>query len=139
MSQDCIFCKIVKGEIPSQKIYENKDFFAFLDIKPINKGHALIVPKVHCENILDFPKAEETDFIETIKVVAKALVKATGADGFNVGMNNGEAAGQVVLHAHMHIIPRFKGDGLHTWPHKEFSKEEMDELHRKVLNELIKE
>ncbi|MBN1792860.1 HIT family protein [Candidatus Woesearchaeota archaeon] len=136
MSDDCIFCKIIRGEIPSSKIYEDKDFFAFLDIRPINKGHSLIIPKVHCKGILDFPRAEETDFLEVIKKVAGAVVKAVDADGFNLGMNTGAAAGQIVFHAHMHIIPRFEGDGLKSWPHKELSREEMDETHKRILSAL---
>ncbi|MBU1854521.1 MAG: HIT family protein, partial [Nanoarchaeota archaeon] len=104
---DCLFCKIVKGEISSAKVYEDDEFFAFLDIKPVNKGHTLVVPKHHCRNLLDFPKAEETDLMEFLKKVANAVVKAVGADGFNLGMNNEAAAGQVIFHAHFHIIPRF--------------------------------
>ncbi|MBN2052573.1 HIT family protein [Candidatus Woesearchaeota archaeon] len=133
LEKDCIFCKIIRGEIPCNKILEDKEFLAFLDIKPINKGHTLIIPKVHCKNLLDFPKAEETDFIEFTKKVATAIVKATGADGFNLGMNNGKAAGQVVHHAHLHIIPRFDHDGLVSWPHKEYSEGEMQELQKKIL------
>ncbi|MFH0869906.1 MAG: HIT family protein [archaeon] len=134
MNEDCIFCKIVQGKIPCWKIHEDKDFLAFLDIHPISSGHALIVPKKHCENILDFPKSEESDLIELIKKVAKAVVAATGADGFNVGLNNGEAAGQVIHHAHFHIIPRFDGDGLSSWPNKEYKKGEIDEMQKKIKN-----
>lgn len=130
--EDCIFCKIVKGEIPCSKIYEDKEFLAFLDIKPINPGHALIVPKIHCKNLLDFPKAEETDLMEFIKKVAGAVVKAVNADGFNLGLNNGEAAGQIIHHAHFHIIPRFSNDGFRHWPHKEYKENEMDEVQKKI-------
>jgi histidine triad (HIT) family protein len=132
--QDCIFCKIIQGKIPCSKILEDNDFLAFMDIRPINKGHVLIVPKAHCTNILDFPRAEETDLVEFMKKVAKAVVKATGADGFNLGMNNGPAAGQVVMHAHFHIIPRFKGDGLASWPHKEYLPGEIDSLRDKIAS-----
>ncbi|MBU0472418.1 MAG: HIT family protein, partial [Nanoarchaeota archaeon] len=123
---DCLFCKIVKGEISSAKVYEDDEFFAFLDIKPVNKGHTLVVPKHHCRNLLDFPKAEETDLMEFLKKVANAVVKAVGADGFNLGMNNEAAAGQVIFHAHFHIIPRFKNDNLGSWPHKDISEKEME-------------
>ncbi len=134
MSKDCIFCKIIKGEIPCNKIYEDKEFLAFLDIKPINKGHALVVPKLHCKNLFDFPKSEETDLIEFIKKVAKAIVKATNADGFNLGMNNGRAAGQIVEHAHFHIIPRFSNDGFKHWPGKEYAEGEMEEIQKKIVS-----
>ncbi len=135
MSSDdnCIFCKIIKGEIPSSKILEDNEFLAFMDIKPINKGHVLVIPKTHCRNLLDFPKSEETDLMEFVKKAALAVMKATGADGFNLGMNNGEAAGQVVEHAHFHIIPRFKDDKLGSWPHKEYSKGEMEALQKKII------
>lgn len=133
---NCIFCKIVAGTIPSNKILESKDFFAFLDIKAINPGHCLVIPKKHCENLLDFPKSEETDFMEFTKKVAKAVTSAVGADGFNLGMNNGAAAGQVVFHAHMHIIPRFNGDGLAHWPGSDVSKEELNALQKKILEKI---
>jgi histidine triad (HIT) family protein len=134
LEKDCIFCKIVRGEIPTNRVYEDKEFLAFLDIKPINKGHALVIPKIHCKNLLDFPKSEETDLLEFIKKVASAVVKATNADGFNLGMNNGKAAGQVIHHAHFHIIPRFNNDGLHNWPNKDASKEELEQVQKKIVS-----
>ncbi|MBU1202287.1 MAG: HIT family protein [Nanoarchaeota archaeon] len=133
---NCLFCKIIKGEIPSTKIYEDDEFYAFLDIKPINQGHTLVVPKKHCRNLLDFPKSEETDLMEFLKKVAKAVTKGVGADGFNLGMNNEGAAGQVVFHAHFHIIPRFKNDGLTSWPHKEFDNEELERIKDKIVKYL---
>jgi histidine triad (HIT) family protein len=132
--KDCIFCKIIKGDIPANKVYEDKEFLAFLDIKPISQGHTLVIPKVHCKNILDFPKSEETDLLEFIKKVAAAVVKATNADGFNLGMNNGKAAGQVIHHAHFHIIPRFDHDGLHSWPNKDTTKEELEQVQKKIVS-----
>jgi len=132
--KDCIFCKIVRREILCSKIYEDEEFLAFLDIKPINKGHVLVVPKIHCRNLLDFPKSEESDLIEFIKKVAKAVVKATGAVGFNLGMNNGRAAGQLIEHAHFHIIPRFSDDGLKQWPHKEYAEGEIEEVQKKIVS-----
>ncbi|HHE36190.1 MAG TPA: HIT family protein [Candidatus Woesearchaeota archaeon] len=130
--ENCVFCKIVRGEIPCSKVYEDKEFLAFLDIKPINKGHTLVVPKTHCKNLLDFPRAEETDLVEFIKKVAGAVVKAVNAEGFNLGMNNGSVAGQVIEHAHFHIIPRFSDDGLKHWPHKEYKEGEMEEIAEKI-------
>ena len=131
--KDCIFCKIVKGEIPSTKIYEDDEFYAFLDIKPINKGHTLIVPKLHCRNLLDFPKVQETDLMEFLKKVANAVTKGVGADGFNLGMNNEPAAGQVIFHAHFHIIPRFKDDKLGSWPDKEYDDGEILKFKEKIV------
>jgi len=132
---DCIFCKIIKGEIPCAKIYEDKEFLAFLSIGPINKGHTLVVPKKHSENLFDFP--EETNLIEFLKKVAKAVVNGTGADGFNLSLNNGKAAGQLVLHTHFHIIPRFNNDGLKSWPEEGYAnKEEMEDYRKKISNAL---
>jgi histidine triad (HIT) family protein len=132
--KECIFCKIIRRELPCAKIYEDKEFLAFLDIRPINPGHALIIPKIHCKNLLDFPKSEETDLFEFIKKVATAVVKTVNADGFNLGMNNGEAAGQVVHHAHFHIIPRFSNDGLHHWPNKQYAEGEMQQMQKRIIS-----
>jgi histidine triad (HIT) family protein len=132
--KDCIFCKIVRGEIPCHKILESKDFLAFLDITPTSVGHTLVIPKKHCENILDFPKAEEEDFVEFVKKVARAVKSGTKAEGFNLGMNNGVAAGQAVFHAHMHIMPRFTGDGFELWHGKSASKEELEEARKKIVS-----
>lgn len=136
MSEDCIFCKIVKGEIPSSKICEDDEFLAFLDIAPVNPGHTLIVPKIHCKDLLDFPKAEETDLMEFIKKVAAAVMKATKADAFNLGMNNGEASGQIVPHAHFHIIPRYEDDGFKHWTHGTYKEGEMEEVQKKIKTQL---
>ena len=134
--KDCIFCKVIKGEIPSTKIYEDEEFYAFLDIKPINKGHTLVVPKTHCKDFMDFPKAQETDLMEFLKKISEAVVKGVDADGFNLGMNNGEAAGQVIFHAHFHIIPRFKDDNLGSWPNKEVKEGELEEVKEKIMKNL---
>ncbi|RME53448.1 HIT family protein, partial [Candidatus Woesearchaeota archaeon] len=118
---DCIFCKIIAGEIPSQMVYENDKVFAFLDINPINKGHTLIVPREHHEDFLDTPDDVLQDMIVRVKKIARAIMTAVNADGFNLGVNTKPAAGQIVFHTHMHIIPRFEGDGLRHWPGKKLS------------------
>lgn len=124
-NQDCIFCKIVAGEIPCFKIYETDLVLSFLDIGPVNKGHALVIPKAHYNNIWDLPADLGKDLLSAAKVAGDAIVKSTGADGLNLIMNNNEAAGQLVFHAHMHLIPRFNGDGLRHWDQSEY--ESMDE------------
>lgn len=116
---DCIFCKIVAGEIPSTKIRENADTFAFLDIKPLNPGHALVIPKKHYENIFDVPEEILAQVIIETKHIATAVKKVTGADGIGIGQNNGKAAGQVVHHIHFHIIPRHLDDGYSAWSRKD--------------------
>ncbi|MBW2999116.1 HIT family protein [Candidatus Woesearchaeota archaeon] len=128
---DCIFCKIIAGEFPCQKVYENEHAFAFLDISPVNKGHCLVVPKKHYEDLLDMPDDAVKEVFSVVKKVSKAVIEGVHAEGFNVGMNNRKIAGQLVMHAHIHIMPRFKADGLTLWPggkYKEGEAEETAEL-----------
>lgn len=113
---DCVFCKIVNWETPSQRVYEDEQLIAFLDINPINWGHTLIIPRIHYANVLDTPPEVLGEMIKLTKKVGAAVTKATSCDGFNVGVNNGRAAGQLVDHVHIHVIPRFADDGLKSWP-----------------------
>ncbi len=130
---DCIFCKIVKREIPSDIIYEDDKILAFVDISPINKGHSLVIPKEHYENSLATPDEILKDLIVVVKKVALAVKEVTGAEGINFGINNGAAAGQVVFHTHMHVIPRFKSDGLKLWGSGEYENEqEKKEMAEKI-------
>lgn len=110
---DDIFLKIIRGEIPSHKIYEDDETFAFLDINPHNKGHALVVPKKQYRNILDLPEETLCNMMRAVRKLAPAIRATVGADGINIGMNNEHAAGQEVFHAHIHIIPRFENDGIY--------------------------
>ncbi|MBI4440446.1 HIT family protein [Candidatus Woesearchaeota archaeon] len=131
---DCIFCKIVRGEIPCAKLYETKNVLSFLDIGPINQGHALVIPKGHYVTIIDTPDDVLKDMIAATKKVTKAVKLATGVEGVNNLLNNGKASGQAVFHAHMHIIPRFEGDDFKIpWPAKKYNAGEMEEMRRKVL------
>jgi histidine triad (HIT) family protein len=133
---DCIFCKIIAGELPADKVYEDNDFVAFLDIHPVNLGHTLLVPKTHYDNLLDLP-AEITEKIGSVtQKLARAVWVGAGASGLNLGMNNGADAGQLVPHAHLHIIPRFEGDGLHHWPHREVTKDDLQATADKIKQEL---
>ena len=131
---DCIFCKIVAGEIPCSKIYEDDLFIGFLDIKPIHKGHALIVPKKHFVNIFDTPQTEAQAIYSVAARVAAAVKEATGCDAINVIQNNGAESGQEVFHSHLHIIPRYKDDGLKfAIKHEEYSGfDEMGALAEKI-------
>ncbi len=133
---ECIFCKIIKGEIPSNKVYENKIFFAFLDIGPVNKGHALVIPKKHYKNLLDMPEEELKGYMEAIQKVSNAVKKGVNADGISINMSNEKAAGQVVMHAHIHIIPRFKDDGLKLWPQGRYKEGEAEEIKNKITSSL---
>ena len=117
----CIFCKIVKGDIPCAKIFEDDKVLSFLDIAPANKGHALIVTKNHYETLLEIPDDYLEDMMLKAKKIAQALSAALGNEGFNVLMNNKKVAGQLVPHAHVHIIPRFNGDGISlNWKPKKY-------------------
>lgn len=113
--KDCIFCKIVRGELPATKVYEDKDTLAFLDINPVNIGHVLVIPKGHHANIFEIPEKDLLDVVRTVKKVSHAVKKGLQADGINVTINNEPAAGQVVFHLHIHIIPRTVNDGFKHW------------------------
>ncbi|MFW6325986.1 MAG: HIT family protein [Desulfovermiculus sp.] len=110
--QDCIFCRIVRGELPSEQVYQNDAVLAFLDIAPIAPGHVLVIPKQHCATLWDFPDYLAPELNKVLRFVGQAVLQATQATGLNVVMNNYAAAGQVVPHAHWHLIPRREGDGL---------------------------
>ncbi len=108
---DCIFCRIVRGEIPSTRLLETDDVLAFLDIGPLVKGHTLVIPKAHFDPLTAVPAPLLGRLMEAVQRVAAAQVKGLGADGFNVHQSNGACAGQVVPHVHFHVVPRFAGDG----------------------------
>ncbi len=109
---ECVFCKIVSGEVNSKKVAESSNLIAILDAKPKTEGHTLIIPKRHYVNILDFPNKLGLELVQMIKKVSSNLMDEKKAEGFNVVMNNFSSAGQVVMHAHIHIIPRREGDGI---------------------------
>jgi|TARA_B100001971_G_C18217064_1_gene554583 histidine triad (HIT) family protein len=132
---DCVFCKIIKGDIPSTKLYEDENILAFLDIMPANKGHTLVIPKKHYETLTDVPVDELEKLTKELQKITVAVVKATNAEGFNVVMNNKEVAGQVVPHAHFHIVPRFPNDGMaFKWPTKKYEDGEVDKFKEKIIS-----
>jgi len=133
---NCIFCNIVRGKVPSFKVYEDDDTLAFLDIHPVVHGHTLVVPKAHATNIFDISPESWAAVSETTRKVAIALERALSADGVNLMMNNREHAGQIVEHAHMHLIPRFKGDGLKLWPHGAYREGEAETVQEKIRGAL---
>lgn len=108
----CIFCKIVSEELPAAVVYENESVVAFLDINPLADGHLLVIPREHYALITDMPADTSTQLFAPVPMLGRALVAVTGAQGFNVLVNQGEMAGQVVPHVHCHLIPRGPGDGL---------------------------
>ena len=109
---DCIFCKIAKGEIPATFVYRDADFMAFLDISPVGPGHVLIVPVLHAERLTDLPEDVLAAELPLAARIARAVLEATGATDFNLFNTNGKLSGQEVFHHHMHLIPRVAGDGL---------------------------
>lgn len=123
---DCIFCKIAAGEIPSATVYEDDDFRAILDLGPAAKGHTLVIPKSHSDNLLSVEPDTAAKALKVISKTANAIKEALGCDGVNVVQNNGEAAGQTVMHLHFHIIPRYKNDSVNIgWQPMKPSNEEL--------------
>lgn len=128
----CIFCKIVAGEIPSYKVYEDEKVIAFLDINPVSRGHTLVLPKKHFENLENISEDELCKVIKAVKKIGQAIKDGLGVKGYNVTLNNGSVAGQIIEHIHFHIIPRQEGDGLHLWPQKKYKEGEAEEILRKI-------
>ncbi len=135
MDQECIFCKIIHGEIPAAVVYEDSDFIGFLDINPRSRGHTLIIPKRHYTTLLEMDEETLQRLGVVLKHVADHLVRVLDAKGFNILSNNGESAGQVVKHVHFHIIPRYeeKGHSLEVaFPVDEKAKKEIEEIQKKI-------
>lgn len=129
MSKSCIFCSIIAGQEPGAQVYRDPNFLVLMDKYPINPGHTLVMPTKHYENLLQMPPAEVGRLYALVPAVAKAVVAAVKADGFNVGQNNGIAANQIVPHVHVHVVPRFHDDspdgkwpGRRVAPHDDLAK-----------------
>ena len=133
--ENCIFCKIANGEIPSATLYEDEDFRVILDLGPASKGHALILPKAHAANIYELPDETAAKAMVLAKKMATKLRDGLNCDGFNIVQNNGEIAGQTVFHFHMHLIPRYKEDGQKIgWNPGSPSQEELEEIKNQILS-----
>ena len=132
---DCIFCKIAAGEIPSRKIYEDKDLIAIMDLSPTSKGHSLIIPKEHYTNIYDIDEEIAGKVMKTAKKLATKMTVALNCDGFNLLQNNGETAGQTMFH--MHLIPRYKDadNNMLKFTSVSFSDEEMDAIRDQIIKD----
>ena len=132
-----VFAKILRGEIPAAKVLETDGALAFLDIGPVNKGHLLVVPKAEAATLSDLPDEAAAHIGSLLPRLCRAVQRATGADGLNVIVNHGEAAGQTVHHVHWHIIPRFSGDAVHwPWPHQAYSGDEMEQMRFRIASAL---
>lgn len=130
---NCVFCDILAGKEPAEIIYEDENVVSFLDIRPINYGHALVIPRKHYENFLAVPSDEMNSVINITQKIAGAVSSGLGCDGFNIIANNGKAAGQTVLHFHFHIIPRYKTDAFNYRPKlKNYENGSMKEFADKI-------
>ncbi|MGN0480733.1 MAG: HIT family protein [Lachnospiraceae bacterium] len=126
---DCIFCKLANGDIPTNALYEDDNVKVIFDLSPASKGHVLILPKEHYDNIFDMTKEAGEKVFATAVKLAPALKRATGCEGMNIVQNNGEIAGQTVFHFHMHMIPRYTGDTVSVgWKPGELDKEAAQQI-----------
>jgi histidine triad (HIT) family protein len=134
---DCIFCKIIAGELPSYKVYEDDYTFAFLDINPITKGHTLVLPKIHVTKLPELEGKYSSGLIGAVQKVTRAIEDSIKPEGLNIFVNQGEVAGQIVPHLHVHVVPRTTGDGLEfTTPKVEMIEEEFKEISRKIASQI---
>ncbi len=135
--KDCVFCKIVNGELPAVKLTEDSKTLSFLDINPVNHGHILVLPKKHYETVMDIPGKELAKVMEKVPALARAVAEVTNADGLNIFQTNNACAGQTVPHVHVHIIPRHKDDGFHFgWRQGRYSEGEMDRMQWGIMKAL---
>ncbi len=131
---DCIFCKIISGEIPSMRVYEDDDCVAMMDISPASPGHTLIVPKEHIADLSELDEALAGRLMMVARAIGLRQKEALGADGFNVVQNNGRAAGQTVFHYHIHVIPRYAGGPqMVVWEPTSPTREQLAEIRDRLI------
>jgi len=128
----CIFCEIIKGNVPCYKVYEDETCLAFLDIRPASQGHTLVLPKEHWENFEAIDNETLSKVMVVVKKIGQAIKAGLGVEGYNIVVNNNAVAGQIVPHLHFHIIPRKSGDGLEPWPQGEYKTGEAEEILEKI-------
>jgi histidine triad (HIT) family protein len=128
----CVFCRIIQGELPSKKVYEDENTLIFMDIAGDVDGHLVAVPKVHCKSLLDCPPKNLRDLMDALQRVSRHLTENCGYDGVNLLHASEESAGQSVPHLHMHLIPRKKADGIDAWPAFPGSSLPLEEVHRHI-------
>ncbi len=130
---NCIFCKIANGEIPSKTLFEDEEFRVILDLGPATKGHALILPKDHFANLYELPDEKAASVMKLAKKMATQMTEKLACDGFNLVQNNGETAGQTVFHFHMHLIPRYENDGqVIGWKPGEPTQDDLEEIRKQI-------
>ncbi len=128
----CLFCEIVEGKVPSNKVYEDSKVLAFLDIAPVNHGHTLVIPKNHYKNMEEVPVDLLIHVVKIVKKIGKSLKDNLGVVGYNIAMNNDPVAGQVIPHLHFQIVPRNENDGLKLWPGEKYKNNEAEEIIEKI-------
>ena len=134
---NCIFCKIINGDIPSAVVFENDEFKAILDRFPSNEGHVLIMPKEHCANIFEMDPEKGGRLFALAVRIASAMKEALGFENMNVLQNNGPVAGQTVNHFHLHLIPRYENDSVNvSWPQMDLTDEQIEEVRKKISSVL---
>jgi histidine triad (HIT) family protein len=133
---ECIFCKIIAGDIPSYKVYEDDKVLAFFDILPISPGHTIIVPKKHEADVENLTNEEIAAMAVAVKKIGKAVMEGLGVKGYSVFLDNKSAANQHVPHAHFHLVPRAEGDGLERWPQSGYEENEAEHCLKKVQEKL---
>ena len=136
--QNCIFCKIANGEIPSATVYEDEDFRAILDLNPASKGHTIILPKNHFKDVCELDERTASRVISVAAKIGKAMKETLGCSGFNLVQNNGSSAGQSVFHFHMHVIPRYDGgEEMILWNSKESNPEELSQIAKQIAEKIM--
>src|SRR3989344_5845721 len=134
-TENCVFCSILADRIPSEKLYQQDKITAFLDSAPISKGHTLVIPDRHVTHFDELTETELVGLSKAAALLAPRIVRAVGADGYNLGINNGRAAGQIVTHVHWHVIPRFEGDGLKSWPNRKTVSTQLQQIAEAIRKE----
>ena len=137
--ESCIFCKIVRRQAPASIVYEDDAVMAFLDIRPLNKAHTLVIPKNHYVDIFDIPEDQLSKIHSVTKQISEAVKKATNSDGISIIQQNGKAAGQDIFHIHVHVVPRFEGQKLPSFSNlQEVERAKLDDMAKKIKQQLKK-
>ncbi|MFH1866842.1 MAG: HIT family protein [Patescibacteria group bacterium] len=134
---ECIFCKIVAGTLPSYKVYEDSDTIGFLDIHPTSPGHTLVVPKKHYPDLVNTPPEVAANLVAVAQKLVPSIMDALSVPAFNISINNGAEAGQVIHHTHLHLIPRSRDDGLRPWPASDYRTGEIEEIAKKIKAKIV--
>lgn len=133
---ECIFCKIIAGDLPGYVVYEDSKVMAFFDILPISQGHTIVVPKTHVADLEDLSEEDLCSMSVAVKKIGKAMIEGLGVKGYSVFLDNKSAANQHVPHVHFHVVPRAEGDGLERWPQSGYGDGEAEHCLKKIKGNL---